>query len=125
MLRRAGAPAEQGVVVNSGDRGVLRADGRAVAKRDGATDADLAWTRGRLIFYRASLARVRADLRRWYGIELLIADSGLAGRHVTAVCRRPVRRVGVIPGPASGDDERRGREGADTRETALRGLTAP
>jgi ferric-dicitrate binding protein FerR (iron transport regulator) len=116
VLRRAGAPAEQGVVINSGDRGALRADGRAVAKRDGATDADLAWTRGRLIFHRASLARVRADLRRWYGIELLIADSEFAGRNLTASFAGDSARqvLDVIARALGVTIERRGQEGADT-----------
>jgi transmembrane sensor len=55
-----------------------------VTERGVSTDDDLAWTRGRLVFTDASLAQVRADLRRWYGIELEIADSGLASRHLTA-----------------------------------------
>jgi transmembrane sensor len=116
VLRGAAVPAERGVILNSGDRGALLADGRAVAKRDGATDADLAWTRGRLIFHRASLARVGADLRRWYGIELLIADSELAGRHLTAsFAGESARQVlHVIALTLGVRIERRGREGADT-----------
>jgi transmembrane sensor len=84
LLHAAGAPADRGVILNGGDRGTLRADGRAVADRGVATENDLAWTRGRLVFDDASLGRVRADLRRWYGIELQIGDSGLARRHLTA-----------------------------------------
>jgi ferric-dicitrate binding protein FerR (iron transport regulator) len=58
--------------------GVVRAERAAVA------DADVAWTRGRLVFADATLDRVRADLRRWYGIEVVAADPALAARHVTA-----------------------------------------
>lgn len=84
LLRSASAPADQGVTLNAGDRGALRANGRVMVDRGVATEDDLAWTRGRLVFNDAPLGRVRADLRRWYGIELDIADSGSAGRHLTA-----------------------------------------
>jgi transmembrane sensor len=84
LVRGADAPADRGVILKGGDRGALDIDGRTVTERGVASDDDLAWTRGRLIFTDASLAQVRADLRRWYGIELVIADSGLANRHLTA-----------------------------------------
>jgi transmembrane sensor len=47
-------------------------------------EADLSWVRGQLIFDNAPLSRVREDLRRWYGLELVLADSALAERHVSA-----------------------------------------
>lgn len=84
LLRGADAPADRGVILKGGDRGALHVDGHTVTERGVAMDDDLAWTRGRLVFVDASLAQVRADLRRWYGIELEIADSGLASRHLTA-----------------------------------------
>lgn len=83
-LKAADAPAASGVVLRAGDRGVLAPDGRAVADRAAATEADLAWTSGRLVFDDAPLGRVSADLRRWYGIELDVTDPALAGRHLTA-----------------------------------------
>ena len=33
-------------------------------------DAQLAWTRGALVFENAPLSLVKRDLKRWYGIEL-------------------------------------------------------
>ena len=94
MLRGAGAPADKGVLLERGDRGTLRTDGQVVADRGIATEADLAWTQGRLVFHDATLERVRADLRRWYGIELEIADSSVAGRHLTATfAGEPVQQV--------------------------------
>jgi transmembrane sensor len=66
-----------------GDRGSLSAAGQLTVARAAVADADVAWTRGRLVFADASLDRVRADLRRWYGIELA-AGPALASRHVTA-----------------------------------------
>jgi len=94
LLRGAGAPDDRGVRLERGDRGTLRTDSRVEVDRGTATEADLAWTRGRLVFTEATLDRVRADLRRWYGIELKIADSGLAGRHLTAsFAGEPVQQV--------------------------------
>ena len=66
-----------------GDRGALDAAGRLSAARAAVADADVAWTRGRLVFADAPLARVRADLRRWYGLEIAL-DPALEARHVTA-----------------------------------------
>jgi transmembrane sensor len=83
VLQSRNAPADSGVLLRQGDRGVLEPNGRIVAERGVAIDEDLAWTHGRLVFRDAPLEQVRADLRRWYGIELQIADSSLAGKHVT------------------------------------------
>ena len=80
----AGAPAADSVVLAAGDRGELRADGRVVATRGGVTEDDVAWTRGRLVYRAAPLDVVRADLRRWYGVELQVADSALAASRLTA-----------------------------------------
>jgi transmembrane sensor len=50
--------------------------------RGGAAEPDTAWTRGRLVFREAPLATVRAELRRWYGIDLQV-DSSFASRHLS------------------------------------------
>jgi transmembrane sensor len=83
-LGTAGAPANRGVTVAAGDRGVLHPDGRVATERDTTVDAELAWTQGRLVFDNAPIELVRAELRRWYGIELEVADSSLERRHLTA-----------------------------------------
>lgn len=83
-LRGASAPASPAVTLQAGDRGALSADGRVTAERGVASDADVAWTRGRLVFRDARMDVVRADLRRWYGIDLRLADSSLAARRLTA-----------------------------------------
>ncbi len=83
--RQPGTPGSgEGVVLKAGDRGTVGPFGEAVAERAAATLDDLAWTRGRLVFNNAPLSLVAADLRRWYGIELRIAEPPLAGRHLTA-----------------------------------------
>jgi transmembrane sensor len=77
--RAARAPVE----LRAGDRGVLAREALTVS-RGSVTDADVAWTRGRLSYRDASLAEVRADLRRWYGVELQVSDRVLATRTITA-----------------------------------------
>jgi len=84
LLNAASAAPDRGVVLSAGDRGALDAAGRAVAERGAGSDDDLAWTRGRLVFDDAPLTRVAADLRRWYGIELILTDPAFAERHLTA-----------------------------------------
>ena len=73
-----------GVELRAGDVGAVEQAGAATARRGAASADDLAWTTGRLVFRDASLAKVKADLRRWYGFELVVAEPTLAGRHVTA-----------------------------------------
>jgi transmembrane sensor len=99
----------QGVVLQQGDRGIVGPDGMPVAERAAATADDLAWMRGQLVFDDAPLARVRAGIRRWYGVEVL-ADSSLAGRHLTATFSgEPIQRVLDVIGLAFGARvERRG-----------------
>jgi len=84
LAAAAAPPGDTGVVLAAGDRGVLPAGGRAVAERGAATAEDAAWTRGRLAYTGAPLALVRADLRRWYGVDLQVPDSALAARRLTA-----------------------------------------
>jgi transmembrane sensor len=92
-LRGTSATAAPAITLAAGDRGELVA-GQVTAQRGVATEADVAWTRGRLVFRDTPLEVVRADLRRWYGIDLQIADPSLAGRRLTATFDdEPIDRV--------------------------------
>lgn len=71
------------MILREGERGVL-ADGAARAERTAASDDDLAWTRGELVFRDAPLAEVAAELRRWHGVEVRAGDAAVAGRRLTA-----------------------------------------
>lgn len=82
-LRAADEAEDREVVLQRGDRGTLAA-GRVRAERAAATEDDVAWTRGRLVFRDAPFPQVAADLRRWYGVELRAADAAVAGRRLTA-----------------------------------------
>ena len=66
--------------------------------------------RGRLVYHDAPIAEVRADLRRWYGLELRLTDSALDARHLTATFEGEsadavLRVIGLALGA---DVERRG-----------------
>lgn len=82
-LRTTEQPGDGELVLRQGDRGTLAA-GRMTAERAAATEDDLAWTRGQLVFRDAPLEHVAADLRRWHGIELRAGDAEIAGRRLTA-----------------------------------------
>ncbi len=80
------------VVLEAGDAASWQDTGSLTVRRSGASEEDAAWTKGRLVFRETEIARVRSDLRRWYGLELVIADSTLAGRHLTASFLNDSRR---------------------------------
>jgi transmembrane sensor len=81
-LARTQAAPNEAVVLRPGDAGTLGVDGRTLVERSGAAEADTAWTRGRLVFREAAVSTVRAELRRWYGIDVQI-DSSFAASHLT------------------------------------------
>jgi transmembrane sensor len=78
------SPADTGVLLLVGDAGTIDSIGRVAAWRNAASDDALAWTKGRLLFRGASIPEVRNELRRWYGVELVVPDARLAGRHLQA-----------------------------------------
>ena len=71
------------VTLKAGEAATLRAN-QAVPAPSPRTESDVAWLRGQLVFDNAPVSRVRDDLRRWYGLELMVADSSLLARHVSA-----------------------------------------
>jgi transmembrane sensor len=81
-LAPAAASPNAAVVLRPGDAGTLGTDGRTLVERGGTTEPDTAWTSGRLVFREAPVSSVRSELRRWYGIDLVI-DSAFAARHLS------------------------------------------
>lgn len=77
------ALAASSIRLDSGDVGMVEVDGRLARREARATDDDLAWMEGRLVFRNAPMGQVVADLRRWYGVQLRVADSTLRQRHFT------------------------------------------
>jgi transmembrane sensor len=75
----AGAP----TVLHAGDRAEVT-EGRMRVERGTVTPDELSWTRGVLELRDAPLGVVAEELRRWYGVKLLVSDSTIAARRVTA-----------------------------------------
>ena len=71
-----------GVVLQPGDAATYAPGQQTVVQRGGAAEPDTAWTSGRLVFREAPVSAVRTELRRWYGIDLVI-DSSFASRHLS------------------------------------------
>ncbi|MFL5488731.1 MAG: FecR family protein, partial [Gemmatimonadaceae bacterium] len=83
-----------GAVLNARDLATVDTQGVVVVDRSAVSDDDLAWTQGRLVFRDAPLILVGAELYRWYGVRLKVADSSLANVHLTATFSgEPVDRV--------------------------------
>jgi transmembrane sensor len=81
-------------VLNARDRATVDMKGIVVVERAAVSDDDLAWIQGRLVFRDAPLILVGAELYRWYGVRLRVADSSLANLHLTAsFSGEPVDRV--------------------------------
>jgi transmembrane sensor len=108
-LAAAQAGPNAGVVLRPGDAGTLGTDGRTVVERGGTAESDTAWTRGRLVFREAPLRVVRSELRRWYGIDLVI-DSSLPSRgfSMTFDDESADRVLGIIAQMLGGEVERQG-----------------
>ena len=70
------------VMLQQGDVGRV-AEGRVEALPGRATADDFAWMRGELIFRDTPISTVIADLRRWYGVEVRVADLALLQRRFT------------------------------------------
>jgi transmembrane sensor len=97
------------VVLRAGDRAVAGANGVRV-ERGGVSSEDLSWTHGVLVFRDAPLADVTVGLRRWFGIELVVTDSVIAGRRLTATFDRgnPDEVGGVLAAALGGSVTRSG-----------------
>jgi len=70
-------------VLHAGDRAEISGE-RVRVERGVATEAELSWTRGVLEFHDAPVASVAQELRRWYGVKLVVTDSTIASRRLTA-----------------------------------------
>jgi transmembrane sensor len=105
-----GKSPEAATVLKAGDHGTLDRGGKVVTRHSAATDEDLAWLNGRLVFREAPLSEVASSMRRWYGINLQVADPSLANRHITATFsgESPVRVLEVLRLALGADIERHG-----------------
>jgi transmembrane sensor len=78
---------DSGIVLTAGEAGTLNTGGVLTRDTRAASDEDLAWMSGRLVFRDTPMVKVRAELRRWYGVELVTSDSGLAQQKLTGSYR--------------------------------------
>lgn len=84
-LRAAGA--SESATLAAGDRGSLTANGSVRAYRQAVVPADSSWTHGVLEFHDASMRRVAGEVRRWFGVDLKVADSSLLSVPLTTTVR--------------------------------------
>ena len=90
---------DSSVLLNAGDGAVATATGIAVATGQVSASEGTALREGRLTFSDASLLEVQESLHRWYGVSLVLGDSTLATRHVTAdFTGEPLARVASVLG---------------------------
>jgi transmembrane sensor len=81
------------VMLRQGDVGQV-AGNRVEAVPGGASAEDFAWMRGELVFRDTPMSQVASDLRRWYGVEVRVADTALLQRRFTGTFRtEPRERV--------------------------------
>lgn len=71
-------------VLRARDRATVNPNGMVGIERSAVSDDDLAWVQGRLVFRDAPVIQVGAELYRWYGVRLRVADSTLSNLHLTA-----------------------------------------
>src|SRR6202048_443275 len=71
-------------VLRARDRATVNPSGIVGVERSAVSDDDLAWVQGRLVFRDAPVIQVGAELSRWYGVRLRVADSTLSNLHLTA-----------------------------------------
>jgi transmembrane sensor len=71
-------------VLRARDRATVNPSGLVGIERSALSDDDLAWVQGRLVFRDTPVIQVGAELSRWYGVRLVLADSTLSNLHLTA-----------------------------------------
>ena len=85
-LRRV-ADTAPALELTEGQHARLGRSGAPDVERDAAVDRLLAWTTGELVFDRTPLSDVVRTLERWYDVRVVLDDSSIAARRVTAIVR--------------------------------------
>ena len=80
----APADSSSGVVLSKGQLGSLRAGGKPTVRALASLEPFVGWTEGRLAFDGTPLRDALRQLERWYDVNFVVADSGLADRRLTA-----------------------------------------
>jgi len=71
------------MIVTAGQVMHIDPSGQATLVTPGDLTPWLGWTSGDLVFNNVSLRDALPELRRWYGVDVKLADSTLANRHIT------------------------------------------
>ena len=105
----ANQPAAETVFLKAGDNALLQKDGTIRTRRGTATEDDLAWMSGRLVFRETPMTEVASAIHRWYGIDLRM-DSSLQSRRITATftSETPDAMLDVLRLVLDADIQRRG-----------------
>jgi transmembrane sensor len=114
-------PAGAADTLRAGDRGGIAEGARVVVERGAATAADVAWTRGELVFRDTPLDEVAAEVRRWYGVTVTVADPALARRRITATFHATDSAgdvLRVVAAAAGGEVRLRGKDATIVRAGA-------
>lgn len=91
------------VLLHGGDGALATPTGITVAAAQVTANESEAMAAGHLTFTDASMSEVQVALRRWYGVSMVMADSGLSTRHVTAdFTGEPLSRVASVLGLSLG-----------------------
>jgi transmembrane sensor len=80
----SGLRATNRVTLGAGDHGTLGPSGKITVRHSVDVARALGWATGRLSFDRVPLRDVISELRRFYDIEFILADSALNSRRLTA-----------------------------------------
>lgn len=80
----AGRQRPEGVLLSAGDLGTLDRQGTVAIIQGAAVSRALAWTKNELIFAKQPLSEVLNTIARWYDLDIVVADAGVASRPVTA-----------------------------------------
>lgn len=98
-LTTTAASRDSSVMLKAGDGAVASSSGITVAVGAVSATETSALAAGRLTFADAPMSEVQESLQRWYGVTLVMSDSTLANRHVTAdFTGEPIERVRAVIG---------------------------
>lgn len=76
-----------GLVLRAGQRASITTEGSLTHFDAVALEPYFGWTAGQLVFERAPLGEVVRQLRRWYGVDVRLADANLQHYRLTATLR--------------------------------------
>ena len=86
ILARSG---QRSAILQRGQVGSVSRGGAIEVRIEVDVESLIGWTRGQLAFSNEPLSVVARELGRWFGLDILVADSTLARKRITAVYNNP------------------------------------